>query len=191
MSDAIVSLKKVCVRLNGMPVLEDITCSVAPNDFLAVIGPNGGGKTTLLKVILGLIEPDSGEVRVFGKSPRLGRKDIGYLSQHTVYDPNFPISVFEAILMGRYRGILRRYSREDREAADEALENVGLFDVRNRQIGRLSGQPGDYPLHIGPVPRTLKIHHCTGIAPCQIRHQKPPWDYVDLGQTGGKAVPSK
>ena len=139
MSDAIVSLKKVCVRLNGMPVLEDITCSVAPNDFLAVIGPNGGGKTTLLKVILGLIEPDSGEVRVFGKSPRLGRKDIGYLSQHTVYDPNFPISVFEAILMGRYRGILRRYSREDREAADEALENVGLFDVRNRQIGRLSG----------------------------------------------------
>ena len=139
MDEKIVDLRHVWVHLDGTPVLEDISLSIAPSDYLAIIGPNGGGKTTLLKVILGLIEPDSGEAEVFGKRPVEGRKEIGYLPQHTAFDPNFPISVFDVVLMGRYRRVFGRYSARDRDAAAEALENAGMLRFKDRQIGQLSG----------------------------------------------------
>jgi len=139
LSGEIVRLRDVWVHLDGIRVLEGIDLDVNQSDFLAVIGPNGGGKTTLLKVVLGLLEPDSGEVKVFGKKPCDGRFLIGYLPQHRSFDPNFPISVFEVVLMGRYRGLFKNYSSEDEEAVVESLEAVGMLSLKSRQIGSLSG----------------------------------------------------
>jgi len=134
----IVSLREVSVNFGTIPVLEDINLSIKQNDFLAVIGPNGGGKTTLLKILLGLIKPDKGRIKVFGKGPEEGRRSIGYLPQYTFFDPSFPVDVFDVVLMGRYGGILKRYSKRDEEAATEALKGVEMVEFKNRQIGKLS-----------------------------------------------------
>lgn len=139
MNEEIVSLQDVSVHLNSIPVLEEINLSIKQNDFLAIIGPNGGGKTTLLKVILGLVKPDRGKIELFGKTPEEGRKLIGYLPQHTFFDLNFPINVFDAVLMGRYNRVFKNYSENDKETAANALETVGMLEFEDRQIGKLSG----------------------------------------------------
>ena len=140
-AEELVKLENVWVYYDSIPVLEAINLSVESNDFLGIIGPNGGGKTTLLKVILGLIKPSRGKVTVLGMPPERGRKHIGYISQFNLFDHDFPISVFEVVLMGRYKrsGLLPRYTEEDRKAATEALETVEMLDYKDRQIGRLSG----------------------------------------------------
>ncbi|MCL5036751.1 MAG: metal ABC transporter ATP-binding protein [Chloroflexi bacterium] len=137
--DDIVSLKNVRVYFEDVLILEDITLSIFRNEFLAVVGPNGAGKTTLLKVMLGLIKPDTGEVRVFETTPEEGRKYIGYVPQLTSFDPEFPINVFDVVLMGRYRGLFKKYSAQDRKAAESALETVGMLEYGDRQISKLSG----------------------------------------------------
>ncbi|MDM7911954.1 MAG: ABC transporter ATP-binding protein [Methanotrichaceae archaeon] len=138
---AIVSIKNLWVFRDGHPVLEDINLELDEGDFLGLIGPNGGGKSTLLKVMLGLIKPDRGEVRIFGKKPEEARKYVGYMPQKTLFDPSFPVSAIEVVMMGRYSrtGLFRRYSKEDREAALSALEAVGMKELANREIGSLSG----------------------------------------------------
>ena len=142
MNEKIVDLKNVWFYRNDIPVLEDVSLEIEKNILLGVIGPNGGGKTTLLKVILGLIEPDRGEVKILGKNPgEIGdaRKFIGYLPQHTLFDPKFPISVFDTVLMGRYKRVFRNYSDDDRKAAKRALETMDMLEFKDRQIGSLSG----------------------------------------------------
>lgn len=139
MSKEIVSLRNVEVYFDSTPILENINLSIKQNAFLAIIGPNGGGKTTLLKVILGLIKPRKGEVKVFGRNPKEGRKLIGYLPQYTSFDRDFPMSVFDVVLMGRYRGVFRNYSKKDKNAAINALKTVGMLEFKDRQIGKLSG----------------------------------------------------
>jgi len=140
-AEELVRLENIWVDYDSIPVLEAINLSVESNDFLGIIGPNGGGKTTLLKVILGLIKPNRGRVTVLGMPPERGRKHIGYISQFNLFDHDFPISVFEVVLMGRYKrsGLLPRYTEEDRKAATEALDTVEMLDYKDRQIGRLSG----------------------------------------------------
>jgi zinc transport system ATP-binding protein len=137
----VIRLQNVNVSFGGVLALEDITLSVFQHDFLGIIGPNGGGKSTLLKVLLGLIKPDSGSVTVLGKTPEQARSRIGYVSQRPMFDPDFPASVLDVTLMGRYSkaGIARRYSREDRAAVEKALMRVGMGNYRDKQIGRLSG----------------------------------------------------
>ncbi len=141
MPDEVVRLEDVWVSYNGRPVLEGVSLSVSSGDFLGLIGPNGGGKTTLLRVMLGLVKPSRGKVLVTGKLPEQSRGDIGYVPQKPLFDPTFPVSVLDVALMGRYgkTGIGRRYSREDRRLAEEALAVVGMLDLRGRQIGQLSG----------------------------------------------------
>ena len=138
---AIVSIQSLWVFRDGHPVLEDINLELDEGDFLGLIGPNGGGKSTLLKVMLGLIKPDRGEVRIFGKKPEGARRHVGYMPQKTLFDPSFPVSAIEVVIMGRYSrtGLFRRYSHEDREAALNALEAVGMKELANREIGSLSG----------------------------------------------------
>jgi zinc transport system ATP-binding protein len=104
------------------------------------MGPNGGGKTTLLKLILGLFHPQRGEVRVFGTAPQKARGLVGYVPQHSRFDFDFPVSVEEVVLMGRYRhsGLFRKYDSLDREMTRETLRTVGMWELRHRQIGRLS-----------------------------------------------------
>ncbi|HEQ78143.1 MAG TPA: ABC transporter ATP-binding protein [Euryarchaeota archaeon] len=139
MGREIVSLKDLYVYFNNTVSLGDINLSIKQNTILGIIGPNGGGKTTLLRVILGLIKPDKGEIRVFGKTPEEGRKFIGYLPQYTIFDHSFPLNVFEVVLMGRYRGIFKDYSKEDKAAVINALKTVSMLEFKDRQIGRLSG----------------------------------------------------
>jgi zinc transport system ATP-binding protein len=137
----IAKLKDIRVSYGDIPALEDVTLSIFQHDFLGIIGPNGGGKSTLLKVMLGLVKPDSGSVSVFGKPPEQVRSRIGYVSQRPAFDRDFPASVWDVVMMGRYgrTGLFRRYNGEDRTAAEKALVRVGMLDHGNKQIGRLSG----------------------------------------------------
>ena len=137
----IVRLKDIHVSYGDIPALEDVTLSIFQHDFLGIIGPNGGGKSTLLKVILGLVSPDSGSVTVFGKPPEQVRSRIGYVSQHPAFDRDFPASVWDIVMMGHYgkTGLFRRYNREDKAAAEKALARVGMLEHGEKQIGRLSG----------------------------------------------------
>ncbi|MBA7673490.1 Manganese transport system ATP-binding protein MntB [subsurface metagenome] len=140
-AEELVRLDNVWVHFDGVPILEGINLSIKSNDFLGIIGPNGGGKTTLLKVILGLIKPSRGKVSVMGQPPFKGRKFIGYISQTNLFDRDFPISVFDVVLMGRYSktGLFHRYSEEDKRTALEVLKTVEMLDYKERQVGRLSG----------------------------------------------------
>ena len=141
MAKEVIRLDDIWVHYDGIPVLEGINLSVEPNKFLGIIGPNGGGKTTLLKVILGLIKPTRGNISVLGQLPEKGRKSIGYISQYTLFDRDFPVSVSDVVLMGRYgkAGLYRRYSEEDKRAVKEALKTVDMLNYQDRQVGKLSG----------------------------------------------------
>lgn len=121
-------------------VLDDVCVTVREGESLCVIGPNGGGKSTLLKIILGLIEPSKGSVRVLGKSPREASPLVGYVPQSIRFDPLFPISAMDIVLMGRLDKLrLGRYPAKCRNAAKEALEQVGLEGAGNVPFPELSG----------------------------------------------------
>ncbi|MBN2226462.1 MAG: metal ABC transporter ATP-binding protein [candidate division Zixibacteria bacterium] len=111
------------------------------NELVWIVGPNGGGKTTLLKLVLGLLAPDSGTIRVLGGPPSAARSRIGYMPQDATLDMRFPISVRDVALMGRLGNghTFGRFSKHDLGAADRALEMVGLQDVRRRAFSELSG----------------------------------------------------
>jgi len=134
-----VEIKNVSLQMGGMSILEDINLSINDHDFIALIGPNGGGKSTLLKIILGLIKPNTGIIQVFGRAPHKSSDLIGYLPQHVSFDPDFPINVFETVLSGRYHGILKSYTDRDRDKVLNVLDEVEMLDMRDRQISRLSG----------------------------------------------------
>jgi zinc transport system ATP-binding protein len=137
----VINIEDIWVYYDGVPILEGVSLSVAPGDFLGIIGPNGGGKTTLLKVILGLVSPSRGRITVLGQPPERSHRYVGYIPQYNLFDRDFPINVRDTVLMGcnGKRGLLRRYSREDREQALEALKTVGMLPYQNHQIGKLSG----------------------------------------------------
>lgn len=137
----VVSIENLSVDLGGRTVLEDVNLEVKEGDFLGLIGPNGGGKTTLLRAILGLIKPSRGRVLVLGTSPEAARKRVGYLPQKSLFDQKFPISALEVVMMGRYgkMGLFGRYSSEDRDAALAALSAVRMLEHADREIGSLSG----------------------------------------------------
>ena len=139
--EEVVRMEDVWLHYDGASILEGVNLSIEHGDFLGLIGPNGGGKTTLLKVILGLVKPSHGKVLVLGQTPERGRRFIGYVSQHNLFDHDFPVSVWDVVLMGRYgrAGLLRRYSGEDRRTAQKALQTMGMLDYKNRQVGKLSG----------------------------------------------------
>ncbi|MBL1218578.1 MAG: ABC transporter ATP-binding protein [Planctomycetes bacterium] len=124
-----------------LPVLEDVSLTVCTNDFLGLIGPNGGGKTTLLKIMLGFLKPQKGAVRILGKPPAQVRPQIGYVPQYARIDCEAPATVLDIVLMGR----LARsrwgfgYSTQDVEAARAALEKTNTQDLADRGIGTLSG----------------------------------------------------
>jgi zinc transport system ATP-binding protein len=138
---SIVSIREMWVHRDGQTVLEDINLDLNSGDFLGLIGPNGGGKSTLLKAILGLIKPDRGAILVFGLQPAAARKNVGYMPQKTVFDRSFPLTALEVVLMGRFSraGLMKRYRSVDRQAALSALEAVGMQDRAEKEIGLLSG----------------------------------------------------
>jgi zinc transport system ATP-binding protein len=129
------------VKYDNNCVLENISLSLAKGEFLGIIGPNGGGKTTLLKVILGLIKPDKGRIEIFGTANTENFHLVGYVPQYSLFDVDYPISVLDVVLTGRLNKnkLLTRYSKADKELAIHSLDLVGLGDFRNRLAGGLSG----------------------------------------------------
>ncbi|WP_455383466.1 metal ABC transporter ATP-binding protein [Salinispira pacifica] len=136
---AVVVFDRVDFRYPGVPVIENASFELEETDFASIIGPNGGGKTTLARLILGLASPSSGTISVFGRPPQASRRRIGYVPQYAAFDPNYPVTLREVALMGRVgpRPGFRR--RRDLEAADNALEQVGLTALRSRPFAELSG----------------------------------------------------
>ncbi|MGE5154494.1 MAG: metal ABC transporter ATP-binding protein [Bdellovibrio bacteriovorus] len=136
------------IRIEGLrfsfglaPVLQAIDLEVQQGEFLGLVGPNAGGKSTLLKLILGLLRPQAGRIQVLGTSPREARRQLGYVPQYPAFQRDFPISVEQVVLMGRL-GLspgLGWHRRADREAAQRALAEVEAADLARRRIGTLSG----------------------------------------------------
>jgi len=136
-----ISFKDVYFSIEGQPILERVNLSIEERGFYAIIGPNGGGKTTLLKLALGLYRPDRGEVRVFGAAPHLVRPRIGFMPQHVVFDSRFPVSALDVVLMGMLgsRRSLGPFRKGDKEKALSALERLGASDLAYKPFFSLSG----------------------------------------------------
>jgi len=141
MSAPVISIENLTFSYDGFPVLEDVNVAVQEREFACIVGPNGGGKTTLLKLMLGLLQPTKGRVRLFGVPPERARTRVGYLPQSYAYDPLFPVRVMDVVLMGRLDrgGLFGPYRRSDREAALEALRQVEMAEFRHRPLAALSG----------------------------------------------------
>lgn len=138
----VIEIDELSFRFDGGPlVLENVSLRVEKGDFASVIGPNGGGKTTLVKLMVGLLKPTSGSVRVLGGPPEKARPRIGYMPQHAMMDPRFPVRAVDVVMMGRLgRGFrIATYSTEDRRAAQTALETAGLGSAGDRHFSDLSG----------------------------------------------------
>ena len=123
------------------PILENVNLRIDAGEFATIIGPNGGGKTTLLKLILGILEPQRGSIRVFGKEPKKALPEIGVMPQHSTSDPFFPIRVLEVVLMGRLAPGRRPgpFRRTDHHAAAEVLNKVGISHLAQQSFSTLSG----------------------------------------------------
>jgi zinc transport system ATP-binding protein len=141
MNEPVIEISDLWFAFNGQPVLKEVNVTIRRGEFLAIIGPNGGGKTTLLKLILGLLNPDQGEIRIFGQAPRKVSHRIGYVPQNVHINKDFPITVMDVVLMGRIGSTKgwSRHSRRDRHAAQSALEKLAMWQFHNRRIGNLSG----------------------------------------------------
>ncbi len=147
--NAVIDLQAVEFSYGSVPTLSAIDLAVAKGEFLGIVGPNAGGKSTLLKLILGLLQPQSGKIRVLDRQPGSAGRMLGYVPQYPGFPRDFPITVEQVVQLGRlgvnrpggWRGALwpARVSRADREAARKALAEVEADDIAARRIGSLSG----------------------------------------------------
>jgi zinc transport system ATP-binding protein len=147
---ALLKIKGVSFSYSKEKVLKNITFSVQKGEFVAIIGPNGGGKSTLVKLIMGELKPDSGEIKLFGEEPKDVASRVGYVPQNTDVNLNFPIRVIDVVMMGNlnkhntHRTLLDRvlpfrYSEGEKRCAFSTLEKVGMEEFLYRNIGELSG----------------------------------------------------
>ncbi len=142
MSKTAVQIEHLSVYYGHTPALRDICLDVAEGEYLGIIGPNGGGKSTLLKAILGLVPADAGTVKVYGEKPGRRRGAAGYVPQFSSVDKRFPITLLEVALTGRLSQGLSpffRYTKDDLEAVESLLERVGIAHLAHRRISDLSG----------------------------------------------------
>lgn len=142
MNNTAVSINNLSVYYGQTPALAGVCLDVAEGEYLGILGPNGGGKSTLLKAILGLVPISSGSVRVYGHKPGGKGAAIGYVPQFAALDRRFPITLLEVVLTGRLKAGLSpffRYSQEDRKVAYQLLERVGIGQLADRRISDLSG----------------------------------------------------
>lgn len=141
MDKPIIKINDLNFSYNHHDILNNVNISVYAKDFVAVIGPNGGGKTTLLKLMLGLLPLDHGLIRIFGQPPQKVSHRIGYIPQNVNANKNFPISVMDVVLMGCLRSG-RKWSHPtetERNSAKDALEKMEMLGYRDRRISQLSG----------------------------------------------------
>lgn len=133
----LLEIKNLSAGYENQVVLENVSLDIFSNDFIGVIGPNGGGKTTLIKTILGLIKPISGELNLL-----VNKKNIGYLPQVNQIDKRFPITVFDVVRSGKADTALFssfHKNRQEKEKAETLLQEMGISNLRNKSIGELSG----------------------------------------------------
>ncbi len=142
-SHTIIELDRVCFSYNSEEVIKDISLQIHKGDYVGIVGPNGGGKTTLLKLMLGIIKPNDGIVKLFGTDIKEFKSwaKVGYVPQKTHLEMNLPVTVEEMVAMGRYgkRGLFHFPTKEDKQKTEKALEQVDMLDYRTRQISDLSG----------------------------------------------------
>lgn len=141
MTNKILEIEGLSARYNEKTALHNVNICLYENDYLGIIGPNGGGKTTFVKCILGLKSDYSGKITFYRKGEKVNNLKIGYLPQYTVIDKKFPISVKEVVLSGLNRGIpiLGGFNREQKEKANIIIEQMGLSEFSDKNIGALSG----------------------------------------------------
>lgn len=137
----LIELHALCAGYDSRIVLRDVDLTVYPNDFLGIIGPNGGGKTTLIKCILGLLKPAAGSIDFFCDGQRTDSITMGYLPQYNSIDRKFPISVEEVILSGlsSKKSLTSRFTAQHREKVQQVVVRMGLEGLERRAIGQLSG----------------------------------------------------
>ena len=136
---SVVSFKDVSFAYGENELFTGASFNVCHRDFAAIVGPNGSGKTTVLKLILGLLEPASGEISVFDSLPGTANSRIGYVSQFSEHDSSFPVSVYDVVLMGRLKQGFFRYSKDDYQIALESLSKVDMDAFKDRHFFTLSG----------------------------------------------------
>ena len=141
MTNPIIQVDGLSASYDHKTVLSQVNLTVYEHDFLGVIGPNGGGKTTLIKSILGLHQPDAGNIRFFKQGKEVPEINMGYLPQYNTIDKKFPISVYEVILSGlsKQKSLFRRYNDEHHESVRQMIVRMGLEGLEHRAIGELSG----------------------------------------------------
>lgn len=139
-STPIIKIRDLGVRYDGVTALEHVSLDIYADDFIGIIGPNGGGKSTLVKAIMGIV-PHSGSIEYGAELLRGKKPHIGYLPQISTFDKDFPISVREVVMSGLQaeRRLWRGYGRNERRRVEETLERASLADLGNRAIGELSG----------------------------------------------------
>lgn len=137
----LIDIRNLTVGYEDNIILSDVSFTIHDSDFIGVIGPNGGGKTTLLKAILGLLPPLDGEVIFHDCMTQGNRHRIGYLPQINNIDRKFPISVAEVVKSGLMskKSIIKKYPQKDLDFAEELMHQMGIYDIRNKAIGELSG----------------------------------------------------
>jgi len=134
-----IEVKNLSFGYDKTKVLEDINLEIDKGDFVAIIGPNGGGKTTFIKLLLGLKDGYEGEIKIFGKSPKEARSKIGYLPQYINFNMDMPISVEEIVLQGRLEKNKLFYTKKDKLIVKEELKKMHISNLANRKINELSG----------------------------------------------------
>lgn len=139
--NTIIQINGLSAGYDGKNVLNQVDLTVYERDFLGVIGPNGGGKTTLIKTILGLHTPNQGKIRFYKEGREVPEINMGYLPQYNSIDKKFPISVYEVVLSGlsKKKSIFQKYSPKHHEQVRRIIARMGLEGLENRAIGELSG----------------------------------------------------
>lgn len=137
----VVAVSHVSFFYDGVPVLEDVSFTIQERSFISIVGPNAGGKTTLLKLMLGLLQPSRGTIEVLGMHPAKARTRIGYMPQQVQLDLQFPVSVLDVVLMGRMGSGMRfgPYSGMDKAIALDSLRKLEMQDMKDRPFMALSG----------------------------------------------------
>ncbi|RLA79758.1 MAG: zinc ABC transporter ATP-binding protein, partial [Epsilonproteobacteria bacterium] len=140
----IFDVKNLSFSVRGQDILTNISLEIFNAEYIAIIGPNGGGKTTLIRMLLGLDKPTSGDIHLFGKKLENFKEwyKIGYVPQRASHvDQNFPATALDIVKMGRTskRGLFSRESQEDKEAVNSAMSKMNILDLKDKMVGTLSG----------------------------------------------------
>lgn len=139
--EPVLTIDDLCFSYQDTLVLKNISFNISKGEFVGLIGPNGGGKTTLLKLIMGFLKPTSGTIKILNKSPAAARQGIAYVPQSLHFDKHFPISVLELVLEGRLAHLpwYGKFSQQDKDIALNALKRVGMLAFQHHSFGTLSG----------------------------------------------------